>query len=142
MSETSAGAILYTKDDDRIYYLIIKDFHNNYGFPKGHLEKDETLCQAATREIKEETSLSVDNHEYVFSIPNLYVYSGMTIHTIDMFFIVRVDANVEPKADDDVARLQWMPIADVDYRQFGLHSISQGVRRFVESFSKNNSLTI
>lgn len=108
----------------------------------GFVDMDETVEEGLLREIKEETGLSVDNHEYVFSIPNLYVYSGMTIHTIDMFFIVRVDANVEPKADDDVARLQWMPIADVDYRLFGLHSISQGVRRFVESFSKNNSLTI
>ena len=106
----------------------------------GFVDMDETAEEGLLREIKEETGLSVDNYEYVFSIPNRYAYSGMTIHTLDMFFIVRVKADVMPKADDDVARLEWMPVADVDNRLFGLHSISLGVRRFVESFCKHESV--
>ena len=106
----------------------------------GFVDMEETAEEGLLREIKEETGLSADNYEYLFSIPNLYEYSGMTIHTLDMFFIVRVKADVMPKADDDVARLEWMPVADVDYRLFGLHSISQGVRRFVESFCKQESV--
>ena len=57
MKEYSAGAILYTIIDDEIRYLLIKDFHNNWGFPKGHLEDDETFIQAALREIKEEVGV-------------------------------------------------------------------------------------
>lgn len=98
----------------------------------GFVDMEETIEEGLLREIQEETGMTVDNHRYIFSIPNLYEYSGMTIHTIDMFFIVEVDADVHPKADDDVAQLRWMRLEEIDYRQFGLRSISQGVKRFVE----------
>ena len=75
MLEKSAGAIIYTDIDNERYYLIIKDFHNNYGFPKGHLEENETLQEAALREIKEEVGLDVildDNfkEELRYIMPN------------------------------------------------------------------------
>ena len=57
MGEISAGAILYTKENDEILYLLIRDNHGNWGFPKGHLEEGEDLFQAAHREIKEETGI-------------------------------------------------------------------------------------
>ena len=57
MGEISAGAILYTKENDEILYLLIRDNHGNWGFPKGHLEEGEDLFQAAHREIREETGI-------------------------------------------------------------------------------------
>ena len=57
MLETSAGAIIYTLIDEKVYYLVIQDFHGNYGFPKGHIEAKETAPQAALREIKEEVGI-------------------------------------------------------------------------------------
>lgn len=59
MSEISAGAITYTMKDHVPFYLLIKDFHGNYGFAKGHLEKGETETQAAIREIKEEVGIDI-----------------------------------------------------------------------------------
>ena len=60
MLEISSGAIVYTLINDKIHYLLIKDFHNNYGFPKGHVESGETTIDAAKREIKEEVGLDVN----------------------------------------------------------------------------------
>lgn len=60
MSETSAGAVIYTLNDSDVIYLVIEDNHGNFGFPKGHLEKDETLNEAALREIKEETGIDAE----------------------------------------------------------------------------------
>ena len=57
--EISAGAIIYTIINKEINYLLIKDFHGNIGFPKGHLEKDETEIEAAIREIKEEVGIDI-----------------------------------------------------------------------------------
>ena len=59
MRETSAGAIVYTLIDKKPHYLLIKDFHDNFGFPKGHLEENETIEQAAIREIKEEMGIDI-----------------------------------------------------------------------------------
>ncbi len=59
MFELSVGAILYTMDHGKMKFLLIKDFHGNYGFPKGHTEKGETLEETALREIREEVGLKV-----------------------------------------------------------------------------------
>ena len=60
MSEVSAGAIIYTIINEERQYLLIRDFHGNYGFPKGHLEEGETKEEAAIREIREEVGLEVE----------------------------------------------------------------------------------
>ncbi len=59
MFELSVGAIIYTMDQETMKLLVIRDFHGNYGFPKGHTEKDETLEETALREIREEVGLEV-----------------------------------------------------------------------------------
>ena len=97
----------------------------------GFVDMDETVEEGLLREIREETGMEVDNSKLLFSLPNVYRYSDMDIHTLDMFFLVEVPADAHPKADDDVAALQWIELSKLDYRLFGLHSISQGVKRFV-----------
>lgn len=101
--------------------------------PGGFVDMDETGEEGMCREILEETGLHVSCPEYLFSIPNLYEYSGMVIHTLDMFYRIRVAADVRPVADDDAASLRWMPLSEVQPALFGLHSISQAVERFLRN---------
>lgn len=53
------GAVVFTKKDDEILYVIVKSKEGVYGFPKGHAESNESEQQTAVREIKEETNLDV-----------------------------------------------------------------------------------
>ena len=46
--------------DDKNYYLIIKSLNGDVGFPKGHMEKDESEIETAIRELKEETNIDVE----------------------------------------------------------------------------------
>ena len=103
--------------------------------PGGFVDMDETVEQGMIREIKEETDLDVTELRYLFSIPNRYLYSGMVIHTIDMFYEVHVTDDAAIHADDDAAALTWMPLDQVDPAQFGLQSISQAVRQYLDAFS-------
>ena len=103
----------------------------------GFVDMEETAEEGLLREIYEETGMTIEHGAtYLFSIPNLYEYSGMTVHTLDMFYLVCVDGDAEPHADDDVAELQWIPFDKVDASLFGLRSISQGVRRFINERDK------
>jgi ADP-ribose pyrophosphatase YjhB (NUDIX family) len=57
--ERSAGGIVYKREGDKVLFLLIKTFANKrrktvFKFPKGHLNKDEVLKQAALREVEEE----------------------------------------------------------------------------------------
>ena len=105
--------------------------------PGGFVDMQETVEEGMRREIQEETGLTSSEVSYLFSIPNQYLYSDMLIHTIDMFYEVRVDNDVKPVADDDAAALGWMLLEKVNPKDFGLKSISQGVERyFTESLRK------
>ena len=101
--------------------------------PGGFVDMYETAEEGVIREIKEETGLIVNSPRYLFSIPNRYLYSGFVVHTLDMFFEVTVDDDVHPKADDDAAELRWMPLDKINPADFGLNSISQAVRRYLDS---------
>lgn len=59
MTEKSCGAVVFTRDYDTIQYVIIQNKEGIYGFPKGHMENNETEQETALREIREETGLSV-----------------------------------------------------------------------------------
>ncbi len=59
-TEKSCGAIVFTKENESIKYVIIESKEGFYGFPKGHVEKNETEIETARREVFEETGLQVD----------------------------------------------------------------------------------
>ena len=102
--------------------------------PGGFVDNEENAEQGMVREILEETGLHInaDSVEYLFSIPNVYHYSGMDIHTLDLFFLCHVEGNdVTVEAADDAKGLAWVPLRDVYVECFGLCSIQQGVRRFL-----------
>ena len=61
MLEKSCGTIPYTVRYGKVYYLLIKNKNNEYcGFPKGHVESNESEMETALRETFEETSLDVN----------------------------------------------------------------------------------
>ena len=64
MMEKSCGTIPYTIKGKTIYYLLVKTKDDGYcGFPKGHVEKDESETETALRETLEETSIQVSIHQ-------------------------------------------------------------------------------
>lgn len=100
--------------------------------PGGFSDMDETLEQGVAREVKEETGLVVTTTRYLFSLPNVYLYSGLTIHTMDAFFLCEVAGIEGLQAADDAAECMWMAPADIRPELFGLHSISRGMARILE----------
>ena len=57
--EKSCGAVVFTRVNGEIKYLLIKSVTGFYGFPKGHVEIGESETQTALREIFEEVGLRV-----------------------------------------------------------------------------------
>jgi mutator protein MutT len=105
--------------------------------PGGFCDSYETAEEGVAREILEETGLKVTGTRYLFSIPNLYVYSGMELHTMDLFFLCEVEDNSHLTADDDVDNLQWIEIEKLDSKEFGLQSIRKSIEIFKEMHNNN-----
>ena len=57
--EKSCGAVVFTRINNEIKYLIVRSLTGIYGFPKGHVEPGETEEQTALREVAEEVGLDV-----------------------------------------------------------------------------------
>ena len=100
----------------------------------GFADCGETAEQAMQREIKEETGMDIDQGDmhYLFSRPNTYLYSGLTVHTMDLFYLCRVSSKCSIKAHDDVASCRWTPLTDIHPELFGLDSIREGVTEFLK----------
>lgn len=56
--EKSCGAVVFTKRNGEILFIVVQETSGAYSFPKGHVEGNETEIQTAAREIREETGLS------------------------------------------------------------------------------------
>lgn len=100
--------------------------------PGGFVDLYETGEEGVIREVKEETGLQVVRTRYLFSLPNLYVYSGFTVHTLDMFFCCEVEDTLHYKAMDDAAALFFVPLKDIRPEAFGLGSIRRGLQLFLD----------
>ena len=57
--EKSCGAVVFTRINNEIKYLLIRNLTGIYGFPKGHVEQGETEEETALREVFEEVGLAV-----------------------------------------------------------------------------------
>jgi len=99
--------------------------------PGGFVDMGETAEEGMRRELLEETGLDARSMDYLFSLPNGYDYSGMTIHTLDLFFRVETDEAAEPQAADDAAELLWMPLSQLQPELFGLKSIRHAIELFL-----------
>lgn len=97
--------------------------------PGGFAGRHETIEETVRREILEETRLEIDSLKYIFSIPNIYEYSGFEVHTMDMFFECKIDDFSNIKAQDDVLELIFIPKQDLNPDDFGLTSIRKGIEK-------------
>ena len=101
--------------------------------PGGFVDLYETAEEAVVREVKEETGAIINDIRYLFSIPNIYLYSEFNVHTVDLFFRCYVEDSVNFTPDDDVAELFFLGRNEINPDLFGLDSIKKAIQRFVEN---------
>lgn len=74
--EKTCGTVCFTVEDGEVKYLLVQNKDSGHiGYPKGHIELNETETETAIREVKEETGLDVMpwdgfRFEYSFTLPN------------------------------------------------------------------------
>ena len=130
-SSATVAFILNEKDEMLVVRRKNEPAKGTLDLPGGFVDMDETGEEGVMREVKEETGLDATEVSYQFSIPNLYLYSGFLVHTLDMFYIVKAKDLSHVQAMDDAEESYWIPLADIHPEEFGLGSIRQGVTKFL-----------
>ncbi len=106
--EKSCGGIIAHKFEDGYKFLIIESIYKGnsiFGFPKGHMEVDETELETAAREIKEEVNLSV---EFLPGFRANVYFSFKKGAILEVVFYAAKTNNIDVKPQDgEVEKCIW-----------------------------------
>lgn len=84
-----------------------------WSVPGGRVEAGETLAEAVLREVAEETGLEGMCDELVGWVERM----GPDHHFVILDFAVTVLEPREPRAGDDAAEAEWVPLDEVAHRR-------------------------
>ena len=127
-SASTAAIITNSKGEILLTTRAFEPAKGKLDLPGGFVDMNETAEEALIRELKEELNIDVCNPQYLFSLPNEYNFSGITIHTLDLFFKIEVDDDIKIKTDDDVASAQFYDLKLVNIEEIGLNSIKKAIK--------------
>ena len=98
--EKSCGAVVFTRENGTVRYVITESIRHFFGFPKGHVEAGESEEETALREVLEETGLCVSLIDG-FRMEDTYSFRNAdeTIEKQVVYFLGEYERQV-PKAQE------------------------------------------
>ena len=89
IEETSAGIIIFRKENSKILFLLLHYPSGHWDFVKGKMEEDETIRQTAIRETREETGITdiVFSDDFEEWIEYNFQFQGEIVHKRVVFFL-------------------------------------------------------
>jgi 8-oxo-dGTP pyrophosphatase MutT (NUDIX family) len=109
IEETSAGIVLFRREESKILFLLLHYPSGHWDFVKGKMEKGEDIHQTAIRETKEETGITdimfMDNFEEW--IEYNFQYQGELVHKKVVFFLAETKTK-EVKISHEHINFTWM----------------------------------
>ena len=132
----SSAAVVALIENEKGELLVARRAHEpakgTLDLPGGFIDMHETAEEAVCREVLEETGLTVTSTGYLFSIPNIYLYSDFEVHTVDLFFRCKVNDISTIGAHDDVEELLFLAPGEINPAAFGLTSIRKGIEKILQ----------
>jgi 8-oxo-dGTP diphosphatase len=113
--EVSAGGLIWRRDRGRaLEMVLVKPAGRDYWtFPKGHVEKGESITQAALREVREETGLTVSETRPLGEVSYIYSFHEnpdaplVRIFKRVHFFLMRLEGGDTSKHDSEIDQVVW-----------------------------------
>jgi len=109
IEETSAGIVLFRKEDSKKLFLLLHYPSGHWDFVKGKMEKDESIQETAIRETEEETGINdvkfLENFEEW--IEYNFQYQGELVHKKVVFFLAETKTK-EVKISHEHLDYTWM----------------------------------
>ena len=106
----SCGFVAYKEIENERLYLIVRTSNGEYGFPKGHVENNETEHETAIRELKEETNIEVQmingfRRQIEYEFPN-----RPDVMKISVYFLGKYINNEIVCQESEVLEARFVPM--------------------------------
>ena len=109
IEETSAGIVLFRKDESKKLFLLLHYPSGHWDFVKGKIEKGESIHQTAIRETEEETGITdikfIENFEQWINYN--FKHQGKLIQKKVVFFLAETKTK-EVKISHEHTGYAWM----------------------------------
>ena len=112
--EYSSGGVVARRLDGRVHLLLIRDPYGKWGLPKGHVENGESSCEAALREVREETGLThLDPGPSLGTIDWYFRLKGDLVHKFcDYFLMASPEGDTNPEVSEGITECRWLPVEE------------------------------
>ncbi len=80
--------------------------------PGGFIDPGESSEEALRREMLEEVGLTILSMQYLTSAPNRYVYRGIELPVLDMFYVVQVEHCDVEMRDGEITEWIWTELSN------------------------------
>ncbi|HTA98589.1 MAG TPA: NUDIX domain-containing protein [Solirubrobacteraceae bacterium] len=112
--EVSAGGVVV--HDGQVLVIVptrrAADGAQVLALPKGHLDDGETIVQAATREVREETGMVVESVQELGEVRYWYMRDRRRVAKSVHFFLFRLLGGDLADHDDEVLEARWMGLSE------------------------------
>ena len=109
----SAGGVVYKKENGKNFWLLIQQKDSDHWqFPKGWIEKEETVAKAALREVKEETGVKGRIIDKVDQVSWWFVQDGEKIFKTVTFFLVEAEEETGNFDKKEIDKIDWLPYSE------------------------------
>lgn len=98
--------------------------------PGGFVDPGESAEEALSREIQEELGISVGSLEYLFSLPNRYLYKEVEYRTCDLFYTASIDALPQFFEKDEISEVLLINPQAISLKDFAFSSVQNAVKRY------------
>jgi 8-oxo-dGTP pyrophosphatase MutT (NUDIX family) len=114
-TEVSAGGVVYRRrEDDTIEILLAARRTRRgsvaWGLAKGGIEPDESIEDAAVREVREETGIDAVIERPLGETRYLYVWDETRVRKTVHFFLMRAVGGDLAEHDDEMEDVRWFPL--------------------------------
>lgn len=112
--EVSAGGVVYRRDGDDLEILLAARRTRRgdlaWGLAKGGIEPDETIEDAAVREVREETGIEAVIEASLGDTRYFYVWDDVRVRKVVHFFLMRAVGGDTNDHDDEMEDVRWFPL--------------------------------
>ena len=111
--EFSAGGVVVRRFQGRPFVAAVSPRQGVLALPKGHPDGEETMQQAATREVREETGLEADLVEKLDDVRYWYTRGGERVLKVVSFYLFRYRSGRIADHDHEIEHVEWVPLDEL-----------------------------